>query len=295
MTTTTKIFVILVCLFAFIFTPMAIQFAAQQENWKSDADKLRKNMEVAAARETSLRTILDNREADWQRQFSEDQRRFQQEQQRAAGLERQIAALTQERDQLARSREMLETQAGILAAEVSVKGKHNENLTEAKESAQARERELQTANAWLTDQLQLSRAEIDVLKQQLNQRQQEMIACRQENDDLRRSAHLGKAGEALTSVSGSTVQALSPAVRSRITGKVKQVSGDQVSIDVGSSSGVREGMRMIVLRNGSYIGDIKITRAAPGEAVGQVALLGPEGKQIRPGDEVIDETTFSAG
>ncbi len=295
MTTTTKIFVILVCLFAFIFTPMAIQFAAQQESWKDHAKTFRQNAEVAFARETSLKSVLDAREADWQRRFAEDQRRLQQEQQRAAGLERQIAALTQERDQLARSREMLETQAGILTAEVAVKGKHNEELTDTKEKALDRERQLQTANAWLTDQLQQRRAEIDVLKQQLNQRQQEMIACRQENEDMRRSLNLGKAAEPLTGAPSSTVEPLTTVTRARITGKVKQVQGERVSIDVGSSSGVKEGMRMIITRNGNYIGDIKITKTSPGEAIGQIALLGAEGRQIRPGDDVIDETTFNAG
>ena len=34
MTPVTKIFVVLVCLFAFIFTPLAISFVARSDNWK---------------------------------------------------------------------------------------------------------------------------------------------------------------------------------------------------------------------------------------------------------------------
>jgi hypothetical protein len=295
LTTTTKIFVILVCLFAFIFTPMAIQFAARVENWRTSADQFRSSATASLAREQSLKSVLDAREADWQRQFAEDQRRLNEAQQQLAELQRKNDELRQNSDQLARSREMLETQAGILTAELAVKSKHGDELADAREKALSRERELQTANAWLTDELQRARAAIDVMKQQDAQRQQQMIACRQENDDLRRSLNLGRAAEPLTSGTGSTIEPLTPPARSRITGKVKEIRGNLVSIDVGSASGVRQGMKMIVVRNGSYVGDIRITSATPGEAVGQIALLGPEGKQVRAGDMVMDEASFTAG
>jgi len=36
--TTTKIFIVLVCLFAFLFTPMTIQFVARTHNWRKLAE-----------------------------------------------------------------------------------------------------------------------------------------------------------------------------------------------------------------------------------------------------------------
>ena len=49
MTTVTKIFVILVCLFAFIFTPMAIQFAARSYKWRDLAQQYQDSAETAHA------------------------------------------------------------------------------------------------------------------------------------------------------------------------------------------------------------------------------------------------------
>jgi hypothetical protein len=295
LTTTTKIFVILVCLFAFIFTPMAIQFAARTENWRQDAESSRNAARVAQAHESSMKSILEAREADWQRQFAEGQRRFQDAQQQLAQSQRSIAELTQQRDQLARSREMLETQAGILTAEVSVKSKHNDELGDAREKALGRERQMSTANAWLNDQLQLRRSEVDVLKQQLDQARQQMLSCRAENEDLRRGAGMSKAGEPLTAVPGGTVEPLNAPRRSKITGRVKQVQGSSVSIDVGSASGIRPGMKMIISRDGQYIGDIRITSAQPSEAVGTVSLTNQSGRSITSGDLVIDEAGWNAG
>ncbi|MCC7420752.1 MAG: hypothetical protein IT428_10740 [Planctomycetaceae bacterium] len=295
MTTTTKIFVILVCLFSFIFTPMAILFAARSENWKASATQYLDQARVAAAREQSAQSLLNAREADWSRQSAEYQKRLLESQQRIAELDRRIVELTQARDTLQQAHALLETQTSVLSAEVASSNQQNKKLSDARETALARERELQTANAVLNDQLQLRMAEVDVLKQQLNQRQQEMLACRQENEDLRKGQGLGKATQPLTAGPSGNVEALTPAASSKITGKVKQLRGNMVSIDVGSSSGVQEGMKMIVRRGGSYIADIRITSVSPGEAIGEITLLGPEGKQVRGGDDVIDEASFVAG
>ena len=43
MSTTTKIFIVLVCLFAFLFTPMTIQFVARTHNWQKLAQTYQDN------------------------------------------------------------------------------------------------------------------------------------------------------------------------------------------------------------------------------------------------------------
>jgi hypothetical protein len=71
------------------------------------------------------------------------------------------------------------------------------------------------------------------------------------------------------------------------------VQGNLATVDVGSSSGVREGMTMVVTRDGEYVCDLVITsEVSPNEAVGEVRR--EQGKRIRPDDTVMDEATFNA-
>ncbi len=294
MTTTTKIFVILVCFFAFVFTPMAIQFAARTYNWKALAEDYQNNAKTALASERSAKAIAASEIQYYKSLRDDEQKRVLDAQQRIGEDERKIDTLTQERDQLARSRDMLETQLGVLTAEMKVKSKHNDELGDAKEKALARERDLQATSTWLTDQLNLKRAEADVLKQQLNQKLQEMVACREENDQLRKSTNIGRAGEPLTNSPSPSVEAASPAASSPIQGIVTEIKGNLAMIDVGSASGLKPDMVMVITRNGfkEYIADLKITGdVSPNEAVGEIIAV--SGKQVRKNDTVLDERSFN--
>ena len=291
MTTTTKIFVILVCLFAFIFTPMAVLFASRVENYRALYENYRDAAATANAAAANAKALAQAEKANSLKMLEAERARVLERDQQIAELQRKLDEVTAQRDAMARSRDMLETQASVLTAEVAVKSKHNQELAEAKEKALARERELQATNAWLTDQLQLRRAEVDVLKQQLNQRQQELVSFREENDQLRKQLNLGKA-EPLTAVPSGNIESGSAPARSPITGKVTQVRGNLASIDVGESSGVRPGMRMVVTRGASYIADIVVRDVNPSEAVGEITT---SKGQLRQGDLVIDEATFNQG
>jgi hypothetical protein len=284
--------VILVCLFAFIFTPMAIQFAARTYNWKALAEYYDTQAKNAMANAQAAKSIANSETQHYQSLREADLKRLLESEQKVAELSRKNEGLTQDGAQLARSRDMLETQSGVLTAQLAIKSKHNDELLDAKEKALARERELQTTNSWLTDQLQLKRAEADVLKQQLNQKLQEIIAFRDENEKLRKSLKLGKASEFLTATPNATVEPVSPAGRAEIQGKVTEVKGRMVSVDAGSASGVKEGTTLVILRKGNYVGDIKVTSATPTEAVGEIGLTGDKGLKVQPGDMFVDKDSF---
>lgn len=292
MTTVTKVFIILVCLFAFIFTPMAISFASRTYDWKGQADKFLRAAEAAEARARNEVSLRDAQKAQYDSLLAGAQERVLSAEQRIAELQRQIDALTLERDQLARSRNSWETSASLLTAEMAVRTRHNQELADAREKCLARERELQATNVWLKEQLQLRSTELEVVKQQLRQRQQEIVAYRAENEQLRRAQGLGRAGEILTAGPSPSVEGVTPPATSPIQGRVTDVRGNNASVDVGSASGVREGMVMVVLRNNSYVGDLKITSTTPNEAVGEIRSAGD--RQVKAGDAVIDELTFNS-
>ncbi len=153
MTTTTKIFVILVCIFSFILTPLVIAYAAQKENWRKLANDTRAELNIAYASQQSALAILNAEEARYAALQKRDLDRYLDLQQQYARLQTELGDLSRERDELKRSRDAWTTSASLLTAEMAVKTAHNKELTDAKEAALSGERELQTRNLQLVDRV----------------------------------------------------------------------------------------------------------------------------------------------
>lgn len=295
MTTTTKIFVILVCIFTFVFVPLAVSFSARTANWRQLAEDYRSELEIAYANERSVMAVAVAEAERYKALRDAEHERFLNLQQRHAELDEKVTALTQERNQLQRSEDNWEASARLLTAEMALKSKHNQALQDAREQALARERELRTRNLQLNDRVKELSAELVIRSQQLKQKVEEIAAYRNENQELRQQLGLGTAGagQMLTSTPTPSAEAATPAAVSPIYASVTEVDGAMATIDVGSASGIRDGMRLVVLRDGSYVCDLKITnQITPTEAVGQILL--ERDKRIRPGDHVEDAASFSS-
>jgi len=292
LTTTTKIFVILVCVLTFIFTPLVISYAAQKENWRQLANDYREELNIAYANERSVMAIAA---AETLRlKALQDRQRLQlvDLQQRIAELQDQLASLTRQRDQLALSEDDFQKAARLLTAEMAIKTRHNEQLNAAREQALQRERELRMRNLQLVDAIKEADAKIVVLNQQLRQKIEELAYYRQENEKLRAATGVGMAEPPLTAVPAAPAKATTPVPAAPIRGTVTRVEGALATVDVGSAAGVRKGMRMVVLRDNSYVCDLEITDAVtPTEAVGRILL--ERDKRIRPGDKVEDAASFA--
>lgn len=293
MTTTTKIFVVLVCLFSFVFVPLAISFAAQTHNWRKLADEYRGELAIAYANERSVMAIASAEMERYRNLRNRDLQRIADLDNQVRELSRQLAELTAERDELARSREDWTVSARLLTAEMAVKTRHNEELLKAKEEALARERELRVRNLQLNDRVKELDNKLVVMSQQLRQKIDEVTAYRQENEQLRLSSGLGTtAARVMTSTPVPSAQAVSPPAAVPIRGSVTRVEGPLATVDVGSLAGLRPGTRMVVVRNGSeYICDLEITgQIQPTEAVGRILL--ERDKRVRPGDTVEDAESW---
>lgn len=297
MTTTAKIFIILVCLFAFIFTPLAIQFAAQTNNWKQLAESWRDQSEADAAYARSVQSLYTRDAVRAAAQQQQDQARITELSHQIEQLNQQIAKVTSDFNTLNLEYAKLKTANELQNGTMAVLAKHHDEMTETNQKLRERELTLQTRNAELLDQVKRLTADKVVLTQQLNQRAQEVAVCREENEALRQGAGLTRRGEFETggsvAPSARAVNA-SEAPRAPVRGLVKNVQGNLATIDVGSSSGIREGMVMVVMRGSDYVGDLVITQEVnPTEAVGEVRA-GIQNQRIRPGDVVVDEVSFNA-
>jgi len=292
LTTTTKIFVILVCLFAFIFTPLAISFAARTHNWRALANDYRSELEIAHANEITAMAIAASEIERHKAQQNKQYESFLALEDKAKQLENQVADLTQQNDELNRSRDSWETSAQLLASEMAVKTSHNEALNKAKEDGLSRERELQARNLQLNDRVKELSAQVVIITQQLNQKLQEIVAYREENKQLRSEMGFGQARGPLVATATPSAQALTAALTSPVFGTITRVEGSLATVDVGSASGLKEGNQMVVVRDDDWICDLRITsQITPQEAVGEV-LLSAKDKRIRPGDKVQDVASF---
>ncbi len=295
MTTVTKIFVILVCLFSFIFTPMAIQFAARTYDWQKLAMQNKDAAEVNMAKAMSAQAVAASQQEYYNSLLA---RREDEANQLRARIEEgllQIDKLIQERDQLRRSRDSLESSTTLLTGQLQVKEEVNKALAEAKEKALAGERDLQLRNTDLVQKNMQLQAELVIVKQKLHEQEEIAHNYRTENAQLRQQMNLGPGLPPLSSPPTPDALGVSAVAAAPIHGTVTAVdlNANMASLDVGSASGVKEGMVMVALRDGQYICDLTITsKVTPTESVGQIKLEGD--KRIRVGDEIIDLSSFNA-
>ncbi len=295
MTTVTKIFIVLVCLFAFIFTPMVISFAARTRNWRLLAEQLQEFAETALAHERSTIATAASTVEHYKALRKQETERAEASEQRITDLERQIEGLTQQQEELERERDQQANTAHVLSAQMNVVNALNEQLLkETKELAQS-ELKLQKQLAQCEDDLAALSANNVILARYLRQRKEELADARKENEQLRQTLRLGKAtGKPLTSETPSA-QPAAAAARGKIRGTVTKVNAARglASIDIGSASGVTKGMVMVVFRGEQYVCDITITEEITrNEAVGQARI--PDGQRIRVGDNVMDLPSFAA-
>lgn len=293
MSTTTKIFIVLVCLFAFIFTPMTIQFVARTNNWRAIAQSYQ---EVAQSSQVHNRNLIALTLAEKQAMTDEL------EAMRATGRKQQEEMLKLRQDLDHRNVEKarlesanidLEGKVTMLSGAVNVKTNENKVLTEGNGELRQRNDELMTRNIDLNDRNKELSAQLLIREQKLRMMEEENLAIRKENERLRESGKLATPAPRLGPVGpGATAEPVGPTATSPIRGKVTDVQGDMAQIDVGSSDGVAKGMAFVVYRGGAYLGDLRIEVADPRTAVGRLELVGKG--DIKNGDSVRDRASMDA-
>ena len=295
MTTTTKLFVILVCLFAFIFTPMAIQFAARANDWRAMAEGLRDAAETAMAHERSAMAIAASEIEHYKALRDEQRAKAEDLQQRLDQLLDEIDTLTAQNAELARARDGLRNATELQAAQNTILVSHNDNLSKAKDSLTVSETDLQTRNNLLSSRIQELTANAILMGQQLTKLEQTAAVCRQENERWRQELGVGLSGERVVVTPTPKAQGTTPVTGSPIRGKVTKIRDGLIGVDVGSASGVQENTVLVVTRGDEYICDVQIgSEVSPNEAVGEVTLAGAGGVRVRVGDQVEDLASFNS-
>jgi cell shape-determining protein MreC len=82
----------------------------------------------------------------------------------------------------------------------------------------------------------------------------------------------------------SNVTPLTPISPTPVRGKILEISGNLVTISVGSADGVKEGMVFMITRGDQYVGDLKISTVNPNQSAGRMVrttLAPAQGDQVK--------------
>lgn len=280
MSTMTKVFVVLTSVLTITVSTLFVAAAAQWINWKDLADGFRTARDAAVTeRQNSQATavmalqVKDDAIAERERTVSDLNQKLQTNADENARLKSESSRFQSEALSAEGSRKSLES---MLAVEKSARDRAEEHNNELRRDNM----ELQTRNTRLNGRNMELVSQTTVLRDEVRNLQEKNYALEQRFAQVQRGGAAG-AGIDQTTEAG-TARVVSPSVKGVIDATVTSVDGNYASISVGESSGVAPGMEFMLVRDGSYLGDLLIDTVRPKEAGGKLVLAA--GREVQAGD-----------
>ena len=263
MSTLTKVFVVLLCIFSIAFTSMTVATVARTTHWRDTALKYEEHARVA---DTNLRhEIAAN--AALLATAREEVRSLSNS---IGGLESQLATARSEaaqyRAQLAKveaEKSSAEAMNRGLFSQLQVADSARGEYRKQRDGMETTNVDLSRRNIDLNDRVNELTARVDVLLEQKRQAEQQI-------NMLQAAAGRPMTFESVEGVAMQGVEALTPVASRKISGQVSEVSGNMVMISVGSADGVKKDMVFVVHRDGEYVADIQVDLVDPSQSAGRL-------------------------
>ncbi len=285
MSTTAKVFVVLLVLLSVVFAIMNVTFVALSTDWKKQAQGWRDQAQAARVESMAVQASSKATEQQLQSQITQLTGQVTQLQNSVAKLETDLAG---------KNREIATEKDARAAAEAN-----SERMSQLQKLDKERTTRLEDRNKKLQDDM----IKLQKVNQDLDERCKELTMKLAIRDEEKRALleqryalqqqleKIQKAPRAAGASSAPVAQPLSAAPSTSIRGQVLEVKGNVASISIGSADGVSEGMSFIVYRGKDYLGKLRVTMVEPNRAGGDLAMVRGE---IRPQDRVADERSFGA-
>jgi hypothetical protein len=283
--TLTKVFIVLTSVVAIVLSCLTVASAARWSNLKETVDKYQQLYEAELVHRMNAQTTMyvalamkddELRKATQQVASQETKLRDLDDQLAATRLE--LARKTNDAAAFEAGRKKLEELLGVQTAELTGAQKQNQMLLSQNIDLQTRNQRLATRNLEVTGQLTIALDESRNL-------QEKLYAAEQMSKDLQQRM-AGGARAAAAEKAPVGVTPVQPPVVGPISGEVREINGAYVSLNIGESSGVVQGMPFMVYRGQTYVGDVAVENVRPKEAGGKITLL-RAGQQVQPGDRVV--------
>ncbi len=272
MSIVTKIFVVLVTIFAVVHVSLVIAYVNNTAAIKGALEDA--TQEVAAARtqarliEAEMAATQDN-VADTVAEAAQGRQQLRNEidelTTELAGKDQQIAEL---KSDLATTRAQISTLAAGDEQTARIIQMLESELSQKRDALIKADKQ----NIELTDQNQELAVDIDTMREQVRLLQEKLAGARQQLVEMeqRQQRVVTAAGD-----QARPVPAIKP-IRGKIT-NVQQVDGETfVAVNVGSNDQVAEGMMFIIHRGDDYIGSLEITNVDLNASAGRVTLARSE-------------------
>lgn len=268
----TKFLVVAAAILSVLLSGMSITYAA-------NASKIKQELANEKARIAQAQIAREESAASLEREKQ--------------GLISSMATLQQERNDLATSRDTLRGEVARLQAEVN----KMQLLTVTHE---ARIDEFRAVIETNTEIMKAQSDELVSIREQLLRKTQGEIQLTDRINELTaRNDALAETNRVLTERiaemrdgrGGGTSTADRPAgpapanFKARVTSVTSAGGGDLVQIDAGTSDGLRNGMKLDVVRNGSWVATIQLSRVDLNEAIARIDIVGA-GNSVQSGDTV---------
>lgn len=285
MTVLTKIFVVLTAVFSIALSALFVASAVQWDNYKGKYQSMQQERDAALADRqhtaTTAQVALAQKQAavqDAQRALADAQARIQSLSDDLARAKRELSENQNRALALESGRAKLEEILRVNTAELSALQKQNDELL-------GQNMDLQTRNAQLNTRTLELTTNVSILTDEIRNMQEKLYACERLVSNLRSGTSQPEAAAAnAPETPAPNVSVGGPTVAGDITGEVSNVNGAYATINVGSASGVVRGMRFMVHRNGTYLGDLVVDRVRPQESGGKLTTL-VQG-EVQSGDQV---------
>jgi septal ring factor EnvC (AmiA/AmiB activator) len=271
----TKILTVLLSLASIFLCGLVVSYVANTNNVKGQYDKLQSDYKVLQSSKNVATARANEIQMEADKQIAE--------------LKDKLASMEEEKNQLVidltnaehtavKWQDRVNSWAGVVKS-------FEQTIAEMEQSLQATRGMLsqeQSENIKLGGQLNEMATSLDehivmlnALKAEKRRLQEQLVAVEQQAEKA--------AGNVVTPVQSRARAASEPSGYSNITGLVEEVSKNLVSISVGSSDGVKEGMKFHVTSGTTFIADIVITDVDTDVSAGVIEL---KSGQPQAGDTV---------
>jgi phage shock protein A len=298
LSTLTKVFIVVLVVFSIAFTTMTVSIVAQSTDWRDTALKYEEHARVA---DTNLRNQIAASAAE----LATARDSIKSHLEKIGELETQLKGsgteLAKLRSDLAKAESEKSSSEAMnrgLLAQLTIADAGRAEYRKQRDEIEKRNIELERRNIDLNDRVNEQTARIAVLFEQKRQYEQQLNILKTENEKLAREAHRPAGAAVLEEPSGAAmpnVTALSPISATPIRGKVLDVSGNIITISVGTADGVKKDMVFVITRGGDqYVGDLRISSVTPNQAAGRMVRSASPPTPPTAGDQVTDESAMRA-
>ncbi|MEM1165037.1 MAG: hypothetical protein AAGI30_01965 [Planctomycetota bacterium] len=278
----TKIFIVLAALLAMLLSGLAIAYTANTarvlEELESQKAEASASASAQRAAEGALMTVQE-RLATERESWRSDIETLRAE---VDGLASDNVELRAENVQLAREQSSYATRIDQLIAlqdaYAQLDATRNQELAELRRrEQQALQREID-----LLDQLNDVEGRLDVASESNRTLQEQLTLLREELQQISRQG-----GTATALAAGDRTVPAPANFQARVTDVRRDVNRQQlVSINAGSSDGLRPNMRLLVTRRGRFLANLVVENVNVNDAVARADTLGQE-VTIQPGDIIL--------